>query len=91
MHSIVMPSSPAFFNDILLYRKSNSMLPFPALNHAAIITKKDTISRCRNLGSSGPFGLLQSDDLTTLCSTGSPQSVYVADTVGAPDRFCAKV
>ena len=42
------------------------MLPFPALNHGTVTTKKDAVSRCRNFGSSVPFGLLQSDDVTTL-------------------------
>ena len=35
--------------------------------------------------------LLQSDDVTTLCSTGSQQSVDVLDTVDAVDRCCANV
>ena len=64
------------------------MLSFPALNHGTITTKKDAVSRCRNFGSSVHFGLLQSDDVTTFCSTGSQQGVCVADTV---DRCCANV
>ena len=64
------------------------MLPFPALNHAAIITEKDAVSRYRNFETSFSFSLLQSDDATTLCSTVSQQGVYVADTV---DRCCANV
>ena len=91
MHSIVMPSSPAFLNDLLLYRQSNPVLPFPALHHATITTKKDAVFRCRNFGSSVPFGLLQSDDVTTLCSTGPQQGVDVADTVDAVDHCCANV
>ena len=67
------------------------MLPFPALKDAAIITNKNAVSRYRNSGSSVPFDLLQSDDVTTLCSTGSQRSVDVPDTVDAVDRRCAKV
>ena len=37
------------------------------------------------------LGLRQSDDVTPLCSTGSQQGVYVADTVDAVDRCCANV
>ena len=62
------------------------MLPLPT-----ITTKKDTVSRCQTFGSSVPFGLLQSDDVTTLCSTGSQQGVDVADTVNAFDRCSANV
>ena len=60
-------------------------------NHAAITAEKDAVSRCRNFGSSVPFGLLQSNDVTALCSTGSQQSVDVPDTVNAVDRCCANV
>ena len=67
------------------------MLPFSALNHAAITTEKNAVSRCRNLGSSVAFDLLQSDDVTTLCSTGSQQSVDVPDTVDTADRYCGNV
>ena len=49
------------------------------------------VSRCRKFESSVPFGLLQSDDVTTLCNTGSQQGVDVADTVDAVDRCCANV
>ena len=67
------------------------MLPLPALNHATITAGKDAVYRCRNFGSSVPFGLLQSNDATTLCSTGSQQSVDVPDTVNAVDSCCANV
>ena len=67
------------------------MLPFPALKHAIITAEKVAVYRCRNFGSSVPFGLLQSDDVTTLCSLGSQQVVAVADTVYAVDRCCANV
>ena len=92
MHSIAMSSPPDFFNDLRLYRQSNPILPFPALDHdATITTKKDAASKCRDFGSSVSFGLLQSDDVTTLCSTGSQQGVDVADTVNAADRCCVNV
>ena len=38
-----------------------------------------------------PFGPLQSNDVATLCSTGSQQGVDVADTISAVDRCCANV
>ena len=59
-----------------------------SLKPVAITTKTNAVSRCRNFGSSVPFGLLQSDDVTTLCSTGSQQGVDVPDAV---DRCCANV
>ena len=67
------------------------MLPFPALNHATITAGKYAVSRCRDFGSSVPFGLLQSIDATTLCSTGSQQSVDVPDTVNTVDSCYANV
>ena len=67
------------------------MLPSPDGNHAAITAEEDAVSGCRNLGRSVPFGLLQSDSITTLCRTGSQQSVDVSDTVSAVDRCCANV
>ena len=88
MHSIAMPS---YFNYLLLYRQSNPMLPFPALNHVAIAAKTNALSRCRNCKFRARFGLLHSDDVTILCSTGSQQGVDVADTVDAIDRCCANV
>ena len=92
MHSIVMPSSPAFLTISSFIASPTPCCPFfAALNHAAITTKKDAVSRCRNFGSSVPFDLLQSDDVTTLCNTGSQQGVYVADTVDAVDRCCENV
>ena len=81
MHSIVIPSSSA-----LLYCQSNPMLSFPC-----ITAEKDAVSRCHNLGSSVPFCLLQSNDVTTLCSTGFQQGVDGPDTVNAVDRCCANV
>ena len=46
--------------------------------------------RTANRGSL-PFGLLQSNDVTILCSTGSQQGVGVPNTVNAVDRCCANV
>ena len=57
------------------------MLPFPAFDPAAITAEKDAVSRYHSFGSSVPFGLLQSNNVTTLCNTGSQQGVDVADTV----------
>ena len=37
------------------------------------------------------FGLLQFDDVTVLCSTGSQQGVDVADTINAVDRCFVNV
>ena len=81
----------SLFNGILLYRQPNPMLPFPAFDSAAITAEKGAVSRCHNFGSSVPFSLLQSINVTTLCSTGSQQGVDVADTVNAVDRCCVNV
>ena len=67
------------------------MLPFPALNPVAITAEKYAVSRCQIFGSSVQFRLLQSNDVTNLCSTGSQQGVDVPDTVNAVDRCCANV
>ena len=67
------------------------MLPFSVSDPAAINAKKDAESRCNILGSSIPFDLLQSNKVTTLCSTGSQQGVDVANTVNAVNRCCANV
>ena len=66
-------------------------MPVPALDPAAITAEKDTVPRCHNFGSSVPFGLLQSDNFTALCSSGSQQGVDVADIVNAVDRCCANL
>ena len=60
----------SLFNDILSYRQSNPMLPFSAFDSAAITAEIDAVSRCHNFGSSVPFGVLQSNNATTLISTG---------------------
>ena len=49
------------------------MLPFSSFDAAAITAKNDAVSRCHEFGSSVPFGLLQSNNFTILCSTGSQQ------------------
>ena len=67
------------------------MLPFPFLNPATITAEKDAVSRCDSVGSSVIFCLLQSNDVTTLCSKESQQDVDVSDTVNAVDRCCANV
>ena len=67
------------------------MLPFSAFDPAAITTEIDVVSRCHDFGNSFPFGLLQSKNVTTLCSTGSQQGVDVANTVDTVDRCCTNV
>ena len=67
------------------------MLPFPAFDSAAITAEKDTVSRCHDFENSVPFGLLQSNNVTTLCSTGSQQGVDVENIVSAVDRCCVNV
>ena len=52
-----------------------------------ITTKKDAVSRCRNFENYVPYGLLQFNDITTLCSTGSQQGVDVTDTVEAVVKY----
>ena len=87
MHSIGFRPRQPFERSLPL----SPVPPHAALNHATITAEKDAVSRCRNFGSSVSFGLLQSDDVTTLCSTGSQQGVDVPDTVNAVDRCCANV
>ena len=91
MHSIAMPSSPAFLTVSFFIASPTSCCPFLPLTMLQSPLKKNAVSRCRNFESSVPFGLLQSDDVTTLCSTGSQQGVDVADIVDAVDRCCANV
>ena len=89
MHSIAMPFLPAFSTiSFFIASPTNPMLPFSAPDPAEI----DAVSGRHDLGSSVPFGLLQSNNFTTLCGTGSQQGVIdVADTVNAVDRCCANV
>ena len=63
------------------------MLPFSALDSAAITTETDAVSKCHEFGSSVPFGLRQSNNVT-LCSTESQQDVDVTDTVNAVGCCC---
>ena len=78
---------PSFFNDLLLYRQSDPMLPLPLFDPAEI----DAISRGHDFGSSVTFGLLQSDNVTSPCSTGSQQGVDVADIVNTVSSCYANV
>ena len=76
----------SLFNDLLLYCKPNPMLPFPAFDSATITAEKDAISRCQNFGSAVPFCLLQSNDVTTFCSTPPVLSTYPLHT----NSWCGK-
>ena len=89
MHSIVMPSLPAFFTDFLLNRQSDSMLPFFPFGPVAITAEVDAIPGCHIFRSSVPFGLLQSDYVTTLSGTYSQEAVDVANAGDTFDSCCA--
>ena len=91
MHSIVMPVLTSFFNVFLLYSQSNPMLSFPSFDLAAIAAEVDTVSGCDNFRGSVPLGLLQFDDVTALCGTGSQEGVDVVDAVDAFDSCCADI
>ena len=91
MHSIVTPSSPAFLTIFSFIASPTPCCPFLLLTMLQSPLKKDAVSRCRDFESSVPFGRLQFDDVTTLCSTGSQQGVDMADTVDVIDRCCANV
>ena len=67
------------------------MLPYSSFDPAAKHAKIDVVSGIHNLGRSVPFGLRQSDNLTTLCGTSSQQGVDVADTVNTVYRFSENV
>ena len=67
------------------------MLPFSAFCLDAITAEVDAVSRCHDFGSPVPFCHLQSNNVTTLSSTGSQQGVDLADTVNAVNRCCANV
>ena len=90
MHSIAMPSSPAFLTISTFIASPTPCCLFLPLTMLQSPQKKHGI-QMPNFGSSVPFGLLQSDDVTTLCSTNSQQGVDVVDTVDIVDRCCAKV
>ena len=61
------------------------MLPFLPFDPAAITTEIDAVSRCNDFGCSVLFGLLQFDNATTPCSTGSQEGVHVIYTVNADE------
>ena len=84
MHSIAMPSSPAFLTISSFIASPTPCCPFLPFTMLHGI-------QMPNFGSSVPFGLLQSDDVTTLFSTSSQQGVDVADTVDIVNRCCANV
>ena len=67
------------------------MLPFPPLDPAAIATEVHALSGCDSFRCSVPLGLLQSDDVTALCATGSQEGVDVADAGDAFDSCCADI
>ena len=81
MDSIAMPSLPAF----------STISSFTASPTAAIPAEVDAVSGCDTFRGSVPLGLLQSDDVTALCSTGSQEGVDVADAVDAFDSCCADI
>ena len=91
MHSIVIPSLPAFLNDFLFYCQSNPMLPFPPSDPAATATEIDAVSSFHNFRNSVSFCLLESDDVTTFCGTDSQEDVDVTDAVGAFKSCCTHV
>ena len=91
MHSIAMPSTPVFLTISSFIASPTPCYLLLPLTMLQPPLKKNAVSRCRNYGSSAPFGLLQSNDVTTLCSTGSLQGVDEADTIDAVDRYCANV
>ena len=67
------------------------MLPYSAFDPAAITFEIDAVPRCHDFGSYVPFGLLQSKNVTTLCSTGYQLDINVTDAVNAVDRCCANI
>ena len=93
MHSIAMPSSPAFLTISSFIASPTACCPFLPLTMLTITTKKTRYpdAEIPEVLSLLVLGLLQSDDVTTLCITGSQQGVDVADTIDAVDRCCAIV
>ena len=67
------------------------MLPFLSSDHGAISTEVDVIPSCHNFRDSVSFGLLQANDVTTLCRTDSQEDVDVADTVDTFESCCTHV
>ena len=91
MHPIAMPSSPVFLTVSSFIASPTPCCPFFPLTPAKVIVQIDAVSRCDDFGSYVPFGLLQSDNVTTLCSTESQQGLNVVNTVNAVDRYCTNV
>ena len=90
MHSIAVPFSPAFLTISSFIASPTPCCPLLPLTKLES-PLKNAVCRCRNFESFVRFGLLQSDDVTTLCSTGSQQGVDMTDTVDAVDRCCVNV
>lgn len=57
------------------------MLPFPSLDTTVITDEEDAIPRCRHFRGFVSFCFLQSDDVTTLCSIDSQDTVNVVDPI----------
>ena len=91
MHSIALPSSPAFQTISSFIASPTPCCPFLPLTMLQSPQKKTRYPDAEISNVSFPFRLLQSDDVTTLGSTGSQQGVDVPDTVNAVDRYCANV
>ena len=77
MHSIVMPSSPAFSTISSFIANPTPCCPFLPLTPLQSPLKKAAVSRCHSFENSVPFCLLQSNDITILSSTGSQQGIDV--------------
>ena len=67
------------------------MLPFLPSDPGAISSEVDVIRRRHNFRSSVSFGLLQANDVTTLCGTDFQEDVNVADVVDAFESCCMPV
>ena len=93
MYSVAMPSSPAFLTISSFIASPTPCCPFPPLTMLQSRLKKTRYpdAEISEVPSLLVLGLLQSDDVTTLCITGSQQGVDVADTIDAVDRCCAIV
>ena len=89
MHSIVMPSSPAFLTISSFIASPIPCCPFLPLTMLQSPLKNDAVSRCRNFVSSVPFGLLHNP--MTSQPFAAQQSVDMPDIVNAVDRCCTNV
>ena len=81
----------SFLNDFLFYCQSNPVLPFSPSDPAAITAEVNAVSSCHNFRNAVSFRLLQSDDVTTFCSTESQGNVDMTDTVDAFKGCCTHV